>query len=615
LISNQDGNVDIELGGGKAFTLTCPDPGAPCPACPACPEPPTNLCQGDFVEWIDGEGCLPKRGTYRNWDGDLETEPEDDGGAMFASRSEVDDILDALPLGAYRRLPGQNCSAIKAAMFDNGNRKYWTGDTADQAKLVFCDMTGDGAPTGDGSSIATSSASCSTLYEQYGEFSAGAYWIDSVRVVCSYDENGSPMQAGGDGSTVAASSPSCQMLLDVFGADHLAPNRFVDGKSIKCTVSADGATAAPEGRGGLSGFGALQLTSFGTFAKDNSNSVNEAGESLGDSCSSFASPPVSTSGREIGRMEYTPTQADSELLISGRPITIQETANVMNDWRISAHLEPRGSRAGKLLGWSGCAWSHDLQNPNVGLLTLRVATPSWGKDDKGTIVFRMHAEDSCDKAFFQFNVRYAKNFLPAPVLFTIEEGSSKQDKGGGGSLVQMKVFAEKGWGTVVGSAQSLGETMDGTKQPTYSEGLTVIEMDVTVAQGSSQLLIEGPPIPISEIADQGDDYRIAVFDSQTSALLGWSGGSYSWKTMSSGKNIGVMTLKVLTAPGKVKPGKCTLVVKVAASGVKGAHYHYNTRYLYDLCIIRLMYRQDFLFVCTWSLRPHAEAWVVLRSCW
>jgi hypothetical protein len=79
-------------------------------------------------------------------------------------------------------------------------------------------------------------------------------------------------------------------------------------------------------------------------------------------------------------MEYTPTQADSELLISGRPITIQETVDVMNDWRISAHLD-RGGRARKLLGWSCCAWSHDLQHSNIGLLTLRVATTSWGKDD------------------------------------------------------------------------------------------------------------------------------------------------------------------------------------------------------------------------------------------
>ena len=77
------------------------------------------------------------------------------------------------------------------------------------------------------------------------------------------------------------------MLLDVFGADHLDDKVFVKGASIKCVVSDDGKTAAKESGGGLSGFGALELTTFGTFAKDNSNANNEAGTTLGDSCSPF----------------------------------------------------------------------------------------------------------------------------------------------------------------------------------------------------------------------------------------------------------------------------------------------------------------------------------------
>jgi hypothetical protein len=131
-------------------------------------------------------------------------------------------------------------------------------------------------------------------------------------------------------------------------------------------------------------------------------------------------------------MDYTPTQADSELLISGRPITIQELQNVMNDFRISAHLEATDTRDGKLLGWSGCSWSHNLQNPNIGLLSLRIAAPSWGKDDTGTIVFRMHGEGSCHEAAFLFNPKYSnEGALTTPVLFTIEESSTKEDKGGG----------------------------------------------------------------------------------------------------------------------------------------------------------------------------------------
>lgn len=88
-----------------------------------------------------------------------------------------------------------------------------------------------------------------------------------------------------------------------------------------------------------------------------------------------------------------------------RPITIQETQNVMNDWRISAHLFSEESD-GKLLGWSGCSWSHDLTNPNIGLMSLRIATPSWGKGVAGTVVFRMHAEGSCQQPVFQINARY-----------------------------------------------------------------------------------------------------------------------------------------------------------------------------------------------------------------
>lgn len=60
-----------------------------------------------------------------------------------------------------------------------------------------------------------------------------------------------------------------------------------------------------------------------------------------------------------------------------RPITIQETQNVMNDWRISAHLFSEESD-GKLLGWSGCSWSHDLTNPNIGLMSLRNCYPVQG---------------------------------------------------------------------------------------------------------------------------------------------------------------------------------------------------------------------------------------------
>jgi hypothetical protein len=141
----------------------------------------------------------------------------------------------------------------------------------------------------------------------------------------------------------------------------------------------------------------------------------------------------------------------------------------------------------------------------------------------------------------------------------------------------MEAFTEKDWGTVTTKPQSLGVKMDNTNKPTIREGLTVIKMEVTVKESDSQLLIEGPPIPVGEHSNVGDDYRIAVFDSETDALLGWSGGSYGYYNMAGNENIGVMTLKIVTAAGDVKPGKYNLVVKISASGSEGNHYYYNTR--------------------------------------
>lgn len=125
------------------------------------------------------------------------------------------------------------------------------------------------------------------------------------------------MQIGGDGSTEKASAPSCQLLLDGFGAGHLKKKRFVGGKSVMCSVSSDGKTSGVF----LYGFGAVELTDFGTFAKDNSNAANERGTDLG-SCSSFSAAPTATSGKEVGRVEYTPPTDEGELLITGRYVTL-----------------------------------------------------------------------------------------------------------------------------------------------------------------------------------------------------------------------------------------------------------------------------------------------------
>jgi hypothetical protein len=99
---------------------------------------------------------------------------------------------------------------------------------------------------------------------------------------------------------------------------------------------------------------------------------------------------------------------------------------------------------------------------------------------------------------------------------------------------------------------------------------------MTVKESDSQLLIEGPPFPVQEVSNGGDDYRIAVFIGNK--CLGWSGTSYSYRNMRGNENIGIMSLRVLTDKGEVKPGEHSFVVKVAASGPHKNIYHYNARY-------------------------------------
>lgn len=435
------------------------------------------------------------------------------------------------------------------------SRKYWIGNSAELAKGVVCDMSGAGTIAKDGTTKAMSAASCSVVHTLFpDDYKAGIYWIKGVQIFCGFDSVGAPAKLGGDGSTAEASAPSCQGLLDGFGAAHLKSKRFVGGKLVMCSVSLDGKTATV-----LSvGFGSLLLTDFGTAE------TGTAGKSLG-SCSTFDNEPTASSGKEIGRMEYTPATDSGELLITGRPISIQELENVMNDWRISAHLLSNG----KLLGWGGCSWGHPLQNPNIGLLSLRIATPSWGEGKKDTVIFRMHAEGSCQRAVFKYNVRYHPQYLPSPLLFTIEDSLSA-------NLVQMNGYIRKGWGSVAASSRTLGKPYSGAQQPKLDEGITVHSFKTTVKESGSQLLIEGPPITMSETSNQGDDYRIAVFSG--SECLGWSGASYSYRNMRSNENIGFASLKVLTLKGKVKPGEHTFVIKVAATGTQGNYYHYNARY-------------------------------------
>jgi hypothetical protein len=443
-------------------------------------------------------------------------------------------------------------------LFSSFNRKYWVGANPKEAKPVVCDMSGAGTIAKDGTSKAMSAASCKAVRTMFSEsYKVGVYWINAVQVFCGFDSTGAPAKIGGDGSTAGASAPSCQGLLDGFGAAHLKTKKFVAGKQIMCKVSSDGKTANPS-----VGFGSLLLTKFGT-----SDSGDGGGKSLG-SCASFSSDPKVANGKEIGRMVYTPTTA-GELLIVGRPISIQETSNVMNDWRISAHLVSNG----QLLGWCGCSWGHPLQNPNIGLLTLRIATPSWGVGKNDTVIFKMHADGSCQRTVFQYNTRYNANYLPSPLLFTIEDSTH-------GNLVQMNGYIKKGWGSVAGYATHLGKPYAGSSQPVLAEGIEVHSFTMTVKESDSQLLFEGPPITMQEVSNIGDDYRIAVFDTSVDGdeCLGWSGASYSYKQMKSNENIGFASLRVLTAKGKVKPGLHKFVVKVAATGGQGNHYHYNARY-------------------------------------
>ena len=62
--------------------------------------------------------------------------------------------------------------------------------------------------------------------------------------------------------------------------------------------------------------------------------------------------------------------------------------------------------------------------------------------------------------------------------------------------------------TVAGSGKSMDNTGIFSAVPKINEGLTMHSFGFTPRTGSSKLLIETPPIPVEEVKNIADDFRI-----------------------------------------------------------------------------------------------------------
>ena len=100
-------------------------------------------------------------------------------------------------------------------------------------------MSGDGEATGDGSIKARSAISCMDLYDHFGTYTPGKFWIGSAQVVCGFDRSGQPTQFG-DGSSEALSAQSCQSVLDHYGDGPFKKGKaklYVDGVQVHRSIS------------------------------------------------------------------------------------------------------------------------------------------------------------------------------------------------------------------------------------------------------------------------------------------------------------------------------------------------------------------------------------------
>ena len=72
------------------------------------------------------------------------------------------------------------------------------------------------------------------------------------------------------------------------------------------------------------------VTNFGT---------NDASPKSMGGCVSFASDPNWSEGLQVAELAFKPTSEDSQIHIQGSPITVGETKNVADDFRVAVRLE------------------------------------------------------------------------------------------------------------------------------------------------------------------------------------------------------------------------------------------------------------------------------------
>jgi len=298
-ITSQDGNFLFKA---DKFTFQCQT----CEDQKKVTEISSKACRGEFVEWDQDKGCRPKDGIfYTNPDDGQQLTLEGVSVAdfvtsanaeqklnltkMFAQKQDFTDFsvkinaqLDGTvadvsqkvngllasrrefaqnistqyieyfdengfePVGAYAKFAGASCKAIKAAGFHQGSKRYWVGPSQNKAELVYCNMTGEGAATGDGSNKDQSAMSCNDIDEHFGTYSPGVFWIGGSKLVCGYDQSGHATQVN-DGSTKALSAPSCQSMLDFYKIKNNWKG-FVNGDEVICTVKDGKATLQVAGK-------------------------------------------------------------------------------------------------------------------------------------------------------------------------------------------------------------------------------------------------------------------------------------------------------------------------------------------------------------------------------
>ena len=156
-------------------------------------------------------------------------------------------------------------------------------------------------------------------------------------------------------------------------------------------------------------------------------------------------------------------------------------------------------------------------------------------------------------------------------MFTVKEFNPEPERGSS-ALLQFQSVTSDPWGTM-NSDSSMGPPFVGASAFASSNGIAITSFTFTPKSAQSKLLIEGPPIPVSESQNVADDFRIAIFRSN-GALVGESGGSFSHEGLN--PQPGVPCLRVWADSWGTSGD--TLTVRVASSGSHGNHYLYNNIY-------------------------------------